>query len=303
MSNHVDVHVYPTGRLGNLLYFAAAATSASLAQPSSRIVWHGQAAGLASVQRLLGMDNVRRSESRLIRRLLDCDPRPLASRSLSVRLVYSVWWRTRTIGRSLLPDVDGALESVRAGTSVLVRDFHQRFEPVAHLLGSIGSELPVRLESLLTAEVLRQMQLARPIAVHMRFTDALSPSHRDRWGALSGDWYAQAVRLALARQTDVKQPLWLFTDDVEAATQVARSLGADNFRCAAEFGLDEVQELALMALCPTKIISNSTYSWWAGYLSNSDAVVIAPRPLMRSGEREGAADPHWLRIDAEWVEQ
>lgn len=45
---------------------------------------------------------------------------------------------------------------------------------------------------------------------------------------------------------------------------------------------DSCNELNIMKHCKNFIISNSTFSWWAQYLSdNLGKVVVAPRPWLR----------------------
>jgi hypothetical protein len=68
-----------------------------------------------------------------------------------------------------------------------------------------------------------------------------------------------------------------------------------------EFNLSSAEELALLAKSQTKVLSNSTYSWWAGYLSKDDSITIAPSPLIISLENNPAKDPRWRGVQADYL--
>ena len=59
---------------------------------------------------------------------------------------------------------------------------------------------------------------------------------------------------------------------------------------------DPLQVLCLFAACPTKILSNSTFSWWAGYLSHPDQITAAPSPLALGRPGDPAFAPEWVPI-------
>lgn len=293
------VHVHASGRLGNQLFLAAAA-QALASRMQARVIWHGSRGDLETVRRLLPVriDSVRRHG--LVRRLLDREARPMAERGLLPRTLFSLWWRSQSVCRETLADEDGAVAGIRPASRVLIRDFHQRFENVAAALTALdrGAGYRAALPPALLARVAQES----PIGVHMRFGDFLTPSALTSWGQLAPEWFAAAIR-ELRGLGHMDSPIWVFSDDPEAARIALAVNGISPALIVAELGLDVTQELGLLAACPAKVISSSTFSWWAGYLSDPAAAVVAPQPLMRAGERESAADPRWMRLPAVWWER
>jgi hypothetical protein len=54
----------------------------------------------------------------------------------------------------------------------------------------------------------------------------------------------------------------------------------------------------LMSLAPTLIISNSTFSLWAGLLGNQNKNVFYPRPWpLRSGFKPESFPARWTEIE------
>lgn len=85
-------------------------------------------------------------------------------------------------------------------------------------------------------------------------------------------YYEQALQLIGEK---VKNPtIFFFSDDIEWVKQNIKS----DYPSLYENGDDPVWEkLRLMSSCKHFIISNSTFSWWAQYLSTScEKIVIAP---------------------------
>ncbi|MBP3766507.1 MAG: alpha-1,2-fucosyltransferase [Bacilli bacterium] len=87
---------------------------------------------------------------------------------------------------------------------------------------------------------------------------------------------------------------FIFSDDIDWCK--------DNIKinnCYYEDGLDPVWEkLRLMYSCKHFIISNSTFSFWAQYLSrNKNKVVIAPKKWQNSGYNDEIYEDNWITID------
>ncbi len=87
----------------------------------------------------------------------------------------------------------------------------------------------------------------------------------------------------------------IFSDDIEWVKQNMKFPENTIF----EEGNDPVWEkLRLMYKCKHFIISNSTFSWWAQFLSrNNDKIVIAPRKWLNFGPNPDIYEKDWILID------
>jgi hypothetical protein len=103
---------------------------------------------------------------------------------------------------------------------------------------------------------------SQPIIVHWRRGDYVGLE--DIYGNLTSDYYNQSIE----NLSDGSRPVWLITDAVgEEASKLAESVHAQQvFDGTAEFGA--VCLLNLMRRHVGLVCSNSTFSWWAAFLSN-----------------------------------
>lgn len=81
----------------------------------------------------------------------------------------------------------------------------------------------------------------------------------------------------------------VFSDDIEwcKGQRIFES-------CEFSEGNDEVTDLNLMASCKAHIIANSSYSWWAAYISGKPT--IAPKAWYRDGVERTVCQTNWTRI-------
>ena len=112
-----------------------------------------------------------------------------------------------------------------------------------------------------------------------------------RFNVCDINYYKKAVQLIKEK---VENPTFIiFSDDIKWCRE---NLNIEN--AYFEDGTDPIWEkLRLMYSCKHFIISNSTFSWWAQYLSRNDKkVVIAPSKWQNFGYYEDIYEDSWIKI-------
>jgi hypothetical protein len=113
--------------------------------------------------------------------------------------------------------------------------------------------------------------LEEPIVLHIRRGDYKT---EDTFGLLGSNYYSSALEY-LESKTSSKN-IWLFSDEPELAKEVLKFPSEMHIRVIPEMELSSAQLLEIMKLGSAYVIANSTYSWWAAFLSMSKHVV-APK--------------------------
>jgi hypothetical protein len=137
--------------------------------------------------------------------------------------------------------------------------------------------------------------IEKPLVVHVRLGDYLNQSD---FGIPSKDYYSVAIKKLLASKKYLK--IWVFSDDLEGAKLRIpldcdvgiRYIGSDEYSSAVT--------LEIMRVGNGYVIANSTFSWWAAFLSrNKDVEVVAPLPWF-SGMKEPVdlIPNNWTRIES-----
>jgi hypothetical protein len=137
-------------------------------------------------------------------------------------------------------------------------------------------------------------------AVHVRRTDYLA--YHMYFHTLPIEYYQRAA--AAVRAEHPETTFVVFSDDIDWCEQgPLRNVLGDRFR----FHRDAVSwaskpvdqyDLFLMMACDRHIIANSTYSWWAAYLSD-DPAPIHPSQWYNANHH----GPPWRKmIPANWIE-
>lgn len=132
------------------------------------------------------------------------------------------------------------------------------------------------------------------VSVHVRRGDyiGLSNIHNN----LTKEYYLEAMRMF------PNQEFIIFSDDIDFCIN---SGWFDSSKCTYKIseksrGIeDEIPEellhLFYMSKCKAHIIANSSYSWWAAYLSGSREV-ISPKNYVIGEDRDDRIPPEWTKI-------
>jgi len=184
-------------------------------------------------------------------------------------------------------------------------------------------KLPVRQPY---RELAEQVLECNSVSVHIRRSDYVNnPIHASFHGALPVEYYVGAIREILARVHD--PVFFVFTDDVAWSLSAIRAIASqfskpltfylllNNWEqvCELEYASAPVitiedpsasierevwqNRLWVMRHCKHHVIANSSFSWWAAWLSeNPDKVVVAPKRWFVRIEAPDTVPTDWLRV-------
>lgn len=109
------------------------------------------------------------------------------------------------------------------------------------------------------------------------------------------DYYKKAIEKICNK---VKDPLFFICSD-NVQYVLDNLIDSDKFEYVCqEKGLSVIDSLNIMGMCKHFIIGNTTFGWWAQYLSdNSNKIVIAPKPWTRIDDSEYIYCKGWETID------
>lgn len=139
-------------------------------------------------------------------------------------------------------------------------------------------------------EKLSSVDIENPVVIHARRGDYRQ--FPNLMGLVGADYYKQAVE-HLGEQIK-NSPIWVFSDEPDwAADFFGRFLDDPLIMRPPSFS-DPAESLVLMSLGKAHIISNSSFSWWGAFLSDTTTRVIAPDPWLN-----GYSSPHDL-IPNDW---
>lgn len=185
------------------------------------------------------------------------------------------WFRPKTYYKEPSLAYDPALQG-QSGVDYLSGYFQtaRYFEDVRAQLTHefrLSKPLPEAAERLLD-----ELTGVESIAIHVRRGDYVSnPETLRIHGVCSQGYYQAAIDLALERVPNAR--FFVFSND---HSWVRQHLKLPESTVQVD-GLAQhpAQDIALMAACKHHIIANSSFSWWAAWLSsNVEGVKIAPSP-------------------------
>ena len=133
------------------------------------------------------------------------------------------------------------------------------------------------------------------VCVSIRRGDYLAKKNKDIFYVCDEEYFMQAVKKV---KELIAEPTWIiFSDDIDWVKNSELFRGEN--KVYYESGQDPVWEkLRLMYSCKHFIISNSTFSWWAQYLSrNKNKIVVSPNIWFQPDQVWPLIDDSFVKID------
>lgn len=129
--------------------------------------------------------------------------------------------------------------------------------------------------SIRNKQVMAQIQNTNSVCVHIRRGDYLHSAWVDKLLVCDFEYYENA--LSLLDQSLVSPTFYIFSNTTEDIQWIK-----DNYKFSVpvlyvDLNNPDYEELRLMMNCKHFVLSNSTFSWWASYLSShKNKMVVAP---------------------------
>ena len=146
---------------------------------------------------------------------------------------------------------------------------------------------------------LEEAQEVQPIMMHVRRGDYYKV--KNLFGILSDSFYRDA--LALIRGTGNNRPIWVFSDSPESLSDSYLStLGGSANVVNPKSSAPAVESLALMQFGSANVISNSTFSWWPAFLSQTSTMTVCPSDWFLNMEQPLELIPKsWIKVKSDWL--
>lgn len=137
--------------------------------------------------------------------------------------------------------------------------------------------------------------IEKPLVVHIRLGDYVG---HNNFGIPDQEYFSGAIKEILTK--GVVEKIWLFSDDIENATNYLSGIDKSIIRLIPEVDNSTSTTLEVMRLGHAFVISNSTFSWWGAFLAHKPNVeIIAPLPWFKSmPEPIELIPPGWTRRTA-----
>jgi hypothetical protein len=117
------------------------------------------------------------------------------------------------------------------------------------------------------------------IGVHVRLGDYSSPKVSKVIGNLSHEYYFRAVR-SLSSQSKLTK-LLLISNEPHKIDIPFSEWGYETYTLKPPLGVSDFESLLVLSKCSAIVLANSSFSWWAGWLSKIGTPVTVPDPWFK----------------------
>ena len=137
-------------------------------------------------------------------------------------------------------------------------------------------------------KVYEEIKKSNSVCVHIRRGDYVGSFYE----VCTKEYYLDAIKLMNKKVKNTH--FYIFSDDISWAKE---NLGLKDVTYI-DWKNNQYQDLKLMSSCKNFIMSNSSFSYWAQFLSeNEEKVVIAPSKWFKNGKKIDIYEDSWNLIE------
>ena len=154
---------------------------------------------------------------------------------------------------------------------------------------------PISEKNIKNLKLYDKMNSTQSICITIRRGDFVTNEKNSKlYNICDLNYYNKAIEVIKEK---IENPVFfIFSDDIDWAR---KNIKIQNSEIYFEDGNDTVDEkLRLMSNCKHFIISNSSFSWWAQFLSkNNDKIIISPNKWYKSDLKSDLINENWIKIE------
>ncbi len=180
-------------------------------------------------------------------------------------------------------------DKVRRKNNILFGYF-QSSKFFADIADDIKRELRITDRLNETAEgILKEIQGHNSVCIHVRRNDYVG----GEFDVCNKNYFLKGIETIRGKVTDPH--FYVFSDDIEWCKENLDLKCGEATFCSGEN--TQYEDLRLMYECKHFIISNSSFSWWAQFLSEEkNKVVVAPSMWKKDGTCKEIFDSSWIKV-------
>ena len=177
---------------------------------------------------------------------------------------------------------------------IYVDGFWQDFNNLKNIKNFINDSTELKEEYInFDQKILNKIKNTNSISIHVRRDDLLRKPFSDVYHTCNFDYYKNSINF-FENKTD-NNYYFIFTDDIVWAKKNLNFLQNKIF--ISDLNLSDYSEFYLMKKCKHHIISNSTFSLWAAWISeNINSLIITPKYWYKKSLKKIHPE-NWIEIN------
>ncbi len=182
------------------------------------------------------------------------------------------------------------------------RGYWQSFKYFESIKNEIRQEIKVLNKSKEYLQIEREFEDKDYICLHIRRGDYLENTRiKDYHGVIQLNYYLEGIKYLEQNFGELEK--MIFSDDIEwCRNNLLLDSSYNLFKKGDNFS--DYEELTIMAKCKYFIIANSTFSWWAAYLSGTqNSKIVAPKSWFKDPNifSQDLIPPDWICLENSFI--
>jgi hypothetical protein len=232
-------------------------------------------------------------------------PVPILWGGLSQVITLLKSWLGRQALLREMPNIAPAemLNSAPVSGDIYLDGYWQSGDYFESIAPEIRHEFALRNALSSEAETLaREISAGESVCVNVRRGDFVSLERSvKRHGFIGKEYYERGMELIkekVGAEVSKKIHIYIFSDEIDWCRENIKFPGTPTTYVGYEYKGQKFEVyLRLMSLCKYFLIPNSTFGWWAAWLSDyRGKVVVAPRQWYANAEKDNIVPQSWSRI-------